>query len=215
LPIRWKPYPVRIAPGVRLAYRRNETAGRWSVIVADGKGSNWMKALAVADDYENANGDTVLDYWQAQDRARVLARGTDTAHADAGKIATVASALDNYEADLKTRGGDLANVARVRVHLPKALSVKAVALLTARELRRWRDGLKKTLSSGSINRIGNAFRAALNLAADTDERIISRRAWEIGLQAIRDAAVSRNVILPPEEDSRSRKGTILAKNSAS
>ena len=58
-----------------------------------------------------------------------------------------------------------------------------MALLTARELRRWRDALQ-ALAASSINRVGNAFRAALNLAADTDERIASRRAWEVGLQAI-------------------------------
>ena len=77
LPVRWKPYAVRVAPGVRLAYRRNEAAGSWSVIAADGKGGNWMKGFAIADDHESANSDTVLDFWQAQDRARVLARGSN------------------------------------------------------------------------------------------------------------------------------------------
>ena len=84
------------------------------------------------------------------------------------------------------------------MHLSDALWNKAVALLTARELKRWRDGLKKAVSIGSINRICNGLRAALNLAADTDERITSRRAWEVGLQAIRDATVARNVILSAE-----------------
>jgi hypothetical protein len=54
LPIRKKPYAVRIAPGIRLAYRRNETAGSWSVIVADGAGSSWMKSFGLADDHEDA-----------------------------------------------------------------------------------------------------------------------------------------------------------------
>jgi len=39
-------------------------------------------------------------------------------------------------------------------------------------------------------------KAALNLAADQDERIASRRAWETGLASIPDAEQSRNVILP-------------------
>jgi integrase len=198
LPIRWKPYPVRVAPGVRLAYRRNETAGRWSVIVANGKGGNWMKGFAIADDYEDANGNEVLDFWQAQDRARALARGGNEVE-DGGKPITVSGALDAYEANLKARGGDVANVARVRCHLTPALKARAVALLTARELDRWRNGLAKKLTAGSINRTANAFRAALNLAADTDERIATRRAWEVGLQAIPDAVVSRNVILPTEQ----------------
>ena len=113
-----------------------------------------------------------------------------------GRPITVAEALDRYEADLRTRGADVGNVSRVRVHLTDALAGKAVALLTVRELRRWRDALQKTLTASSINRVANAFRAALNLAADTDERITNRRAWEVGLQAIPDATASDNVILP-------------------
>jgi len=195
---RWKPYTARVGPGVRLGYRRKATAGSWSVIAADGKGGNWLKVFAVADDHEDANGDTILDFWQAQARARLLARGEGRDKADEHKPVTVAAALDHYAADLKIRGGDIANVARVRGHLPNALRDKAVALVSTRELKRWRDGLKKSVSVGSINRICNGLRAALNLAADTDERIASRRAWEVGLQGIRDATESRNVILPAE-----------------
>jgi integrase len=199
LAARWKPYTVRVAPGVRLAYRRNATAGSWSVIAANGKGGNWLKSFAVADDFENANEETILDFWQAQTRARLLARGEGhDEKTSAHKPVTVATALDHYAADLKIRGGDVANVGRVRGHLPVALRDKAVALLTARELKGWRNGLKRSVSVGSINRICNGLRAALNLAADTDERIASRRAWEVGLQAIRDVAESRNIILPAE-----------------
>jgi hypothetical protein len=40
------------------------------------------------------------------------------------------------------------------------------------------------------------LKAALNLAAQQDERIVSRSAWKIGLATIPDAHRSRNVILP-------------------
>ena len=75
LPIRKKPYSVRVSPSLRLGYRRNQTAGVWSVIVADGKGGSWMKKFALADDFEESEGRHVLDYWQAQKQARLLARG--------------------------------------------------------------------------------------------------------------------------------------------
>ncbi len=39
------------------------------------------------------------------------------------------------------------------------------------------------------------FKAALNHVADQDERLTSRRAWEIGLATIANAEQSRNVIL--------------------
>jgi hypothetical protein len=61
----------------------------------------------------------------------------------------VKEALNAYEADLRTRGGDTSNVTRVRGHLPQALLGKVVALLTSRELRRWRDGLTNSLAPAS------------------------------------------------------------------
>jgi integrase len=195
LPIAKKPVFVRIGPGVGLGYRRNQSGGTWVVRAADGAGGNWTKALGAADDFEEADGQRVLDFWQAQDRARVVARaGGDGGEGDA-RPATVAMALDRYESDLKTRGGDTNNVARVRSHLPDALGAKRVSLLASRDLRHWRDGLAKTLAPATVNRTSNAMRAALNLAADNDERIVSRQAWEIGLAAIPDAEESRNVIL--------------------
>jgi integrase len=47
----------------------------------------------------------------------------------------------------------------------------------------------------TVNRTTNALKAALNLAAEHDERIVTRRAWETGLASIHDAEESRNVIL--------------------
>src|SRR5262245_17624949 len=93
---RWKPYTARIGPGIRLGYRRKALSGSWSVIAADGKGGNWVKAFAHADDYEEADGKAVLTYWQAADLARRMARaGKGNAVASDAPI-TVAAALDHY-----------------------------------------------------------------------------------------------------------------------
>jgi integrase len=137
-----------------------------------------------------------LDFWQAQDRARAIARVGRDGDGDDGKPVTVNRALDRYQADLKTRGADTANVARVRLHLSEELATKRVALLTARDLRKWRDGLAKQLAPSSVNRTAGAFKAALNLVADQDERIVSRQPWDLGLATIPDAEEARNVILP-------------------
>jgi integrase len=195
---RKKPYMVRVGPGVRLGYRRNAAGGTWSVIAADGKSGNWVKKFGLADDHEDANGERVLTFWQAQERARKLARSAMNTEGedDAGRPTTLGEALHGYETDLVGRGGDAHNVARVRGHLPHALSGKTVALLTGRELRRFRDNLlAKGLRPSSVNRIGNALRAALNLAATQDQRINNQSAWRIGLATIFDAAQARNVIL--------------------
>jgi len=193
LAIRKKPYAVRVSPGVRLAYRRNETAGSWSVLAADGHGGNWLKQFAIADDFEDAHGSRVLDYWRAQDKARELARGTE----DSERPITVGEALDCYALDLAGRDGEAGNVSRVSFHLPPALASKTVVLLTARELRHWRDGLlKKGLASATVKRTCKPLAAALNLAADTDPRITNRSAWKTGLKALPDGENARNVVLP-------------------
>jgi hypothetical protein len=129
LKLRKKPYMVRVAPGVRLGYRRNAVTGTWSVIAADGKSGNWIKKFGVADDHEEANGEEVLTFWQAQERARKLARGGKNADHDddVGRPITVREALDAYQADLIARGGDVHNVTRVREHLSNTLNAKTVA----------------------------------------------------------------------------------------
>jgi integrase len=190
-----KPTFVKIGPRVGLGYRRNQTAGTWVVRVADGKGGNWTKAIGSADDFEEADGSNTLDFWQAQDRARAIARVGRDGEGDDGKPATVSRALDGYEADLRTRGGDVANVSRVRAHLRESLANKRISLLTVRDLRGWRDSLCKLLTPATVNRTASALKAALNLLADHDERITSRQPWEMGLATILDAEESRNVIL--------------------
>ena len=191
-----KPVFVRIGPGVGLGYRRNRTAGTWVARVSDGKGGNWTKGIGGADDFDDADGTHILDFWEAQEKVRVLGRADRTGEMRAAKPATVAQALDAYEADLRTRRADTGNVSRVRMHVPDRLLDKVVALLASGELRRWRDSLAAGLAAASVNRTSTGLKAALNLAAEHDERIANRRAWEAGLASIPDAEQSRNVILP-------------------
>jgi integrase len=194
LPLRKKPYFTSIGRGISLGYRRNQTTGTWVMRAANGKGGNWTRAIGIADDFDNADGKRILDFWQAQDHARAKARAS-CGDDDEAPSATIAMALDRYEADLRIRDGDAGNVTRVRVHLPDTLADKSVGQVTTRELRSWRDGLADKLAPATVNRTANALRAALNLAADQDERILNRRPWEVGLAAIHDAEESRNVIL--------------------
>src|SRR6516162_10413059 len=193
---RKRPYTNRLAAGIRLAYRRNaKVAGTWSVL---GGGGAWLKRIGVADDLELADGHSILDYWQAIERARDLARAKD---ADSGKPVTVDAALTDYAADLAARGSRAYNAERARIHLPKALAGKTVALLTARELARWRDGmLTKGLAPASVGRITRMLQAALTLAADRDARIANRDAWRRGLKSLADAeGGTRNVIIDDDQ----------------
>ena len=195
LPVRQKPHCfTAIAPGIALAYRRGKDRNAWVVRVADGKGGNWLKNLpGIPDDFEDANGESVLTFWQAQDAARKLARGT----VESGRPVTVAEALADYERDLRARGGLAGNASRVRHHLPPSLATKPVSLLTSRELQHWRDGL--AMKPATVNRTTHILKAACNLAARHDARITNANAWRIGLASLRDSHRARNVILTDEQ----------------
>ena len=191
LPIKKKPYTALIAPGIFLAYRRNTGPGTWSV-----KCNGWLKRFALADDHEDANSTSVMNYWQALEQAKSLARAGE---GNSDLPISVSAAVDAYEADIETRGGRKYNATQLRLHLTAALKSKAVALLTERELRDWRAGLvKKGLKPSSADRIGRAFKAALALAARNDQHITNTAAWKNGLKKLPDSEVARNVILPDQ-----------------
>jgi hypothetical protein len=87
LPVQRKPHAfTTIAPGVALGYRRTSGAGSWVARVADGKGGAWTAKVGVADDYEDADGEHSLDYWQAIERARSIARGEVPERAKLGTV---------------------------------------------------------------------------------------------------------------------------------
>ncbi|MGY4317223.1 tyrosine-type recombinase/integrase [Bradyrhizobium sp. JR3.5] len=190
LAARKKPYTALIAPSIFLAYRRNAGPGTWSV-----KCSGWLKRFALADDHEDANGNSVMTYWQALEHAKKLARAGE---GNSEQPISVAQAVDNYEADLEARDGSKFNATGVRRHLG-SLASKTVALLTERELRDWRAGLVKDgLKRSSADRIARSLKAALALAARNDKRIGNAAAWKNGLKKLPDSEVARNVILPDQ-----------------
>lgn len=201
-------YFVRVAPSIALGYRRNESGfGAWSVRFADGSTSSWLKKFGIADDLEPADGKCVFNYDQALAQARKLARGE--ADAETEIIATgfapisLDGALTDYQGDLEARGASIYNASGLRRHLSSQLLGKPVALLDAKELRKWRDGLlTKGLQPSSVVRYCKSLRAALNLAASHDKRIQNAHAWDDGLESLPDATVARNVILGDRDVSR-------------
>ncbi len=112
---------------------------------------------------------------------------------------TISAALDRYKTHLKSRGGDLDNVTRVRAHLSDTLAKKNVGALVKADFTAWRNDLMAKLKPASVNRTMTALRAALNLAAEDDDRIRNRRAWKDGLRAIGGAGESRNIILSDQD----------------
>jgi integrase len=181
------PVYVRVGQGVSLGYRRNKTGGAWVMRAFNGKGGRITRNVGAAEDYAEADGESVLTFDQAAEAARRIAAGRG-----GPVVVSVSDALAAYAADLEKRGRDAANVARIRRHLTDALAAKPVALVTSREWRRRRDSMP--MKPASINRTCRAFRAALNAAADHDQSL-DPSPWRIGLASLPDAENSRNVIL--------------------
>jgi integrase len=197
LKIRRRPYSgPSLARGIALMYRRNRTNGTW-VLKASNGGAYWTKAFALADDFEDADAKNVLTFYQAQDQAKKLARGDD-GDADSAPI-TIDGALKAYRRDLEARGANPYNAEWPRLHLTSVLLSKPVALLTATELKKWRDGLLGTMAPSTINRLCRCLCAALEQAAQHDKRIQNRDAWGIGLASLPDAQEVRNVIISDDK----------------
>jgi integrase len=198
LKARRKPHDfTTIAPGVAIGYRRNKGGpGTWVLRTADGRGGAATARIAAADDISESDGGKVLTFWEACERGRSMARGgpSDTTPA------TLAKAVDDYEASLKARGGDTANASRVRGHLDAALARKPVAALTAVELRRWRDGLIESgMARGTVLRTTKALAAALNHAESLDPRIANRAAWRSAFAGLGDTYTPVNKVIGDDE----------------
>ena len=196
LAIAKRPYWTQIGAGISLGYRRNHGPGTWSVRVAK-TGGHWSEVFATADDYADANAGTVMNYWQAADKARAIGHSARYG-GDGGKLGTVGDALDAYETALRRRGADLGNARRVSMYLPPALAAKAVATLTFADFKAWHAAVAE-LTPAAINRTNSGFRAALTQAAAEDERIANARVWKHALAALPGAAEARNVVLTEAE----------------
>ena len=203
LKIRGKPYYRVIERGLHLGYRRlgGGQAGTWVARFYVGEQSYEVQKIGIADDVSDADGVAVLDFWQAQDKARRAM--VERAHRALGKHGpiTIGDVMDEYLAYLdghKKSGSD----ARYRdsALIRPVLGDIEVNKLTADHLREWmmqmartparlrtREGLKQQYASldstdakrrrkASANRTLAILKAALNHAW-REGKVPSNAAW--------------------------------------
>ena len=77
------------------------------------QGRQLDQEFAIADDHEDGDGTNVLNFWQAVDKAKALARGSD---ADAGRPTTVERGADRLCRRSEVRGGGATNASQPRHH---------------------------------------------------------------------------------------------------
>lgn len=142
---RAKPYYRSLGPGLHIGYRKGKTSGRWVVRLYVGEQNYTVETVAHADDKLDADGVSILDFWQAQDKARELHRQRSTATGEIVGPYTVKRALDDYilwmEGNRKTARDARYNADALI--LPPLGDLEA-AKLTATVIRRWQQTLIKT-----------------------------------------------------------------------
>jgi integrase len=199
LKISGKPYYRSIGPELHLGYRKGKDARRWVVRLYLGDGQYRVENIGHADDIADADGVSVLDFWQAQEKARALQQRRMVVSA---KRYTVGMAIKDYLDHLDGRPAKEKTRLRLAAYVPRELADKELGDLTAPDLSAWLRGMIKMpprartaegakrnyrkvdmgdpevirQRKASANRVMNQLRAALNLAFKNG-KVHSDNAW--------------------------------------
>jgi ribosome-associated translation inhibitor RaiA len=139
-----RPYWVGIGQGLYLGYRKGIKGGAWIVrCYADKK--YITEKLGKADDYQDANNIDVLDYFQAQAKARDYADNKAKAgRGITGKGFTVGEAISNYVEWFKTHRKSFSRTQHVaKIHILPKFDKVLVSNLTTKAIRDWHESLAK------------------------------------------------------------------------
>ncbi|MEA2802441.1 MAG: hypothetical protein QOE49_2536, partial [Rhodospirillaceae bacterium] len=147
---RGKPYYRAIDPGLHLGYRRSADGGKWLVRVYLGGQAYRLENIATADDRGEADGHTVLNFSQAQAKARTrmveMTRHAAGLPAQIGPY-TVANAIDDYIAALEQEGRTDQALSGARstadAHIVPKLGAVRLDRLTSKQVKDWLYGLAK------------------------------------------------------------------------
>lgn len=133
---------LTIGKGLALAYRRTEDGyGTWQSRAWDGARYRYHN-LGRADDFQEANGADVLDFYQAQGKAREFYEAATKGHIGLAKDVTVEMASDRYlEWYRQHRKAIKETEHAIRAHILPVLGGRKVADLTSPLLRNWLEKL--------------------------------------------------------------------------
>ena len=207
LALRAKPYWRMIEQGLHVGYRRRATGGTWIARRRTDRGIYREAKLGLADDLQDADGDSVLDFSQAQRAARTwwtherrLAFGLGAA--STGPY-TVVRAMADYLEDYRRRGGkasDSIESVSLRNILPELANVLVVKLTTrqlvdwhraiAERPRRWRS---RPGAEANLAQFDRKDAEAVRRRRATANRVLTylkaalNHAWRAGLVPSDDA----------------------------
>lgn len=191
LPIKRRHYKA-IGEGLTLIYRRTgDGYGTWTAKLALPRGKYTLRALGAADDYQEANDADVLNFYQAQDRARSL---SDTVKTDGGivlKPDTVKAATDRYLDWYKQHRKAIRETGHgINAHILPALGSRPIHSLTAPEIRAWHEKIAARPARLRTGR--HAKKPNLRAAPKTDDEKRARRASANRVLSILKAILNRS-----------------------
>lgn len=179
LEARKKPYWTTINEGEHLGYYRGARVGKWLArFRAPGGGPYQEATLAQADDFADADGEVILNFRQAQEKARSWFASPDRGGARRTGPYTVGAALDDYIADFT--GKDLVNTKRrIEKLIRPTLGAVEIAKLTSKQIDDWKLALARSP-------------ARLRTAADADQNY---RAAPVSTEDMRRRQSNANRVL--------------------
>lgn len=135
-----------IGKGLALGYRRTtEGFGTWSIRILAGDNKYVLKAIGTADDYQEADGTTILSFFQAQELARQFSEQAKVNGGIIQKPLTVSDAAERYLAWYKDHRKAFKETEHtVKAHILPALGDKLASELTAKDIRAWLNKLATT-----------------------------------------------------------------------
>jgi integrase len=142
-----------------------------------------MVRLGAADDHANADGQTVLDFFQAQDKALVEARTIPK------PALTLNDAAEHYLAWYREHRKAIRETeSAVAAHILPTLGERPVSQLTAKDLKAWRDRLARTPAR---KRTGFGKQPQFCEKPATDEEVRARQATANRILAVLKAILNK------------------------
>lgn len=188
---------ARVAKGRALGYRRTgDRPGTWYVRMHVGEGAYRMEALANADDFADADGETILTFGQAFEIALAWQPDLDAGDEDSREPITVRRAVERYLEWYKVHRRSYDRMRyNLRAHVLPELGDLKVEDLTSVRIRKWHQKLAEKparLRGGQLreikteeqqrarkvtaNRLLKDLKAVLNRAFE-DSLVESASAW--------------------------------------
>jgi integrase len=173
-----RPYYRAIDHGLHLGYRKGKTTGRWVARIYLGGQAYKVETIGTADDRADADSVAVLDWRQAQAKARekmaALAREQAGVEEPAGPY-TVQNALDDYLAWFEAnRKSTVDTRSRIEALIAPELGDVELSRLTTKRIRDWLEASAWT--PARLRRGKGREQRYRDLDADDPEAVRRRRA---------------------------------------